>query len=132
MLASARCWRPTFSRQQSYRTTRRTQPASTGLHPVSSHSGQDIPELSLGARLDLPHALAREMQPVADFLQRARLVVFQAEAEPHHLALLAVEIVQRAGELVEIRLMNHRIVDRRDVLLHQHVAAFPPTLVSAA
>src|SRR5437899_12650753 len=106
MLASARCWRPTCSRQQSHRTTRRTPPASTGLHPVSSHRGQDIPELFLRARLDLPHALAREMQPVADFLQRAWLVVFQAEAETHDLLLLAVEIVQRVGQLVEIGLMD--------------------------
>src|SRR5437016_13759558 len=106
MLASARCWRPTFSRQQSHRTTRRTPPASTGLHPVSSHRGQDIPELFFRARLDLPHALAREMQPVADFLQRAGLFVFQAEPEPHHLTLLAVEVVQRYRQLVEMRLWD--------------------------
>jgi hypothetical protein len=47
------------------------------------------------ARLDLPDALAREMQPVADLLQRARLLALEAEAQPDDLALPAVEIAQR-------------------------------------
>src|SRR5206468_12174502 len=46
------------------------------------------------ARFDLPHALARQVQAIADLLQRARLVVLEAEPEPNDLAFLAVEIAQ--------------------------------------
>ena len=50
------------------------------------------PEFFLRARFDLPYALARQVKTVADFLQRVLLIVFEAEAEPHDLALLAVQI----------------------------------------
>src|SRR4051812_19820637 len=55
-----------------------------GFQPVSSHSGQGmsvemaaklnrLPQLAFGARLNLPDALARQVQPIADFLQGPRL-----------------------------------------------------------
>src|SRR6195256_6315778 len=109
--STSRC-RPTFSRQQSQRTTRRTvltaaieapvveapgtsaDPRSiaspAGFQPVSSQRGQGmsvevtakldrLTQLALGARLDLPDALAREVQAVADLLQGLRLIVFETE-----------------------------------------------------
>src|SRR5947208_15802254 len=107
-----------------------------GFHPVSSHRGQGIvgiqgapasvqmaaqlcaaPQLVLRARLDLPDALARQMQPVADLLQRARLVVFEPESQPHDLALLAVEITEGGLELAASGLMNHLVLDWRDAVL---------------
>src|SRR5580704_11738720 len=60
------------------------------------------PEFLLRAGLDLPHAPARQAHPIADLLQRPRLVVFQAEAQSHDLALLAVQVAHRSRELVEI------------------------------
>src|SRR6266849_2572556 len=80
------------------------------------------PQLVLRARLDLPHALAREVQPIADLLQRPRLVVFETEPQPHDLALLPVEIPQRLGELVEIGLMNHLVDDRGHAVLLEQIA----------
>src|SRR5215813_5195292 len=96
MPAAARRSATTRSRQQSQRTTRRTVPSSTGFQPVSSHCGQGIDpilsvemraefcgtaQLVFRARLDLAHALAREVQAIADLLQRARLVVLEAVAQ---------------------------------------------------
>ena len=79
-------------------------------------------QLFFRARFDLPDALAREMQLVADLLQRARLVVFEPEPQAHDLPLLAVELAERRRELVEIRLMDHLVLDRRDAVLLEHVA----------
>ena len=62
------------------------------------------------------------MQPVADLLQRARLVVFEAETQPHDLALLAVEITEGGLEPGEIGPMNHLVLDRRDAVLLDEVA----------
>src|SRR4051812_38389306 len=54
------------------------------------------PQLLFRARFDLPDALAREAEHVADFLQGARLAVaIETEAQRHHLALLVVELVER-------------------------------------
>ena len=58
-------------------------------------------QLVFRTRFDLTDALARQVETIADLLQRVRLVVFEAEAEAHHLALLAVEVEERRGELVE-------------------------------
>src|SRR5437660_10327484 len=76
----------------------------------------------LRARFDLADALARQAETVADLLQRVLLVVFETEAKPHHFALLAVEIAERARELFEVRLMDHFLVDR-DLILREQVAA---------
>src|SRR4029453_12171664 len=119
MLASASRSRPTRSRQHSQRTTRRIPFSSTGIQPVSSQCAHVIrqpvpprgprgplievtpelrrsPQLFLGARLDLTDSLARQVQAVPDLLQRVLLIVFEPEAQRHHLAFLAVEIRQRA------------------------------------
>src|SRR5437763_15450741 len=139
MFASASRVCPTCSRQQSQRTTRRTpvDGSSIGFQPVSSHSGQDIElilsvegraescraaQLVFRARFDLAHALARQVQAIADLLQRARLVVLETEPEPDDLALLAVEIAKRFGELVEVGLMNHLVFDRGHPVLLDEIA----------
>src|SRR5258705_3809440 len=124
MRTSARACLAAFSRQHSQRTTRRTLFSSTGFQPVSSHSGQGIdpilsvqvraqvgrtPQLVFRARFDLPHALAREVQLVANLLQRARLVVSEPEPQAHDLPFLAVELPERRGELVEVRLTDHLV-----------------------
>src|SRR5205814_863729 len=105
MFAAVRRLRPASSRQQLQRSTRRTPSRSTAFHPVSSQSGQGIgrsvevrpqplgsAEFFLRPRFDLADALARQVQPLADLLQRTRLVVFQPEAQADDFALLAVEI----------------------------------------
>src|SRR5579862_3177908 len=104
MFASASRERPTCSRQQSQRTTRRTPDgSSTGFQPVSSQMGQGIlvqpaaklrrsPELVFRLGFDLPDAFACQVQPVADRRERQRFVVVEAEAETDHLALAAVEV----------------------------------------
>src|SRR5262245_17702484 len=130
MFESASRCRPTRSRQQSRRATRRIgacpgpgDGSSTGFQPVSSQMGHGIgesrraglrlliqmapqfrgaAELFFGPRLDLPHALARQVQAIPDLLQRVRLVVVEAEAQADDLALLAVQIAQRLSELVEV------------------------------
>src|SRR5665213_4198089 len=64
MLAWARRWRLTLSRQQSQRTTR----SPSGFQPVSSHNGQDmsvqmaakavgLPRRAVGARLNFVERL---------------------------------------------------------------------------
>src|SRR5258706_11264632 len=143
--STSRC-RPTFSRQQSHRTTRRTvltaaieapvveapgtsaDPPSiaspAGFQPVSSQRGQGmsvevtakldrLPQLALGARLDLANAFAREVQPVTDLLQCPGLVVFETESQPDDLPLLPVEPAQCVGKLVQIVLMDQVVGDAR-------------------
>src|SRR5206468_409340 len=68
------------------------------------------PQLLFRARFDLTNTLAREVQAIANLLQRPWLVVSQAEPETHDLALLAIELEQGAGELVEIALVDHLVV----------------------
>src|SRR6188474_2737978 len=79
-------------------------------------------EFFLRPRFDLPHALARQAQLVADLLERARTIVAEPEPQADHDPLLAVEIAQRRGELVAFGLPDHRFLDRRDAVLREQVA----------
>src|SRR4030081_667862 len=80
------------------------------------------PKFLFRARFDLPHALARQAHPISDLPERPGLVVLQAGAQAHDLALPAVQIAQRRGELVEIGLMNHLLLNWRHLLLWQRIA----------
>src|SRR5205823_4802344 len=98
----------------------------TGHRPIPSIQVRAqlrrAPQLVLRARFDLPDAFAREVQTIADLLERARLVVLEPEAEADDLALLAVEIRERCCELVEVRLVDHLFVHRRDAVLLEQIA----------
>src|SRR5437879_5119827 len=80
-----------------------------------------MPKLALGARFDLPHALPREMERVADFLERPRLVIAKPEAQPHDLLLFPIEIADGARQVVEPALLDDGLVDR-DAVRGQRVA----------
>ena len=54
-------------------------------------------QLAEGFGLDLPHAFAGQAQRLADFLERARLVVVQAEPHPQHGRLARVHRLQHAA-----------------------------------
>src|ERR1700730_10784037 len=180
MFEAASRSRPTRSRQQSQRTTRRPPwsfptgppgppgcpgpglPASrarplgrrpearelsgrpgspASFQPGSSQRGHALSvevavqllrpaQLVLRPRFDLPDALAGQVEPVADLLQRPRLIVFETEAETNDLALLAVELEQRRGEIVEIRTADHLVLDR-DGVERQRVAQLARASVAA-
>src|SRR5256885_12320027 len=90
------------------------------------------PQLVLGAGFNLADALARQVKTIADFLQRARLIVSEAEAQAHDLALLAVEIEQRRGELVEVGLMDHLLVGGRHAVLLDQIAELTGAAVATS
>src|ERR671918_610747 len=48
------------------------------------------------------------MEAIADFLEGAGLVVFEAEAQPDNLALLAVEVAERRHQIGEIGPVKQR------------------------
>src|SRR5262245_63082537 len=152
MFALARRSRPIFSRQQSQRTTRRgrSTPSPSDFQPVSSQRGQDmlgaasglvlsvqvpaqtfgVPKLDLRARLELPHTLPRKMKIVTNLLECPRLIIAQAETQPHDLLLLAIEVAHRLSQIVEAPLFDHGLVDR-DIVCRQRVAELACALVAS-
>ena len=61
--------------------------------------GTHAAQLLEGAKLDLPHALAGDLEPLADFFERVRVAVIEAEAHPHHVPLTRGQLVQNGVEL---------------------------------
>ena len=88
-----------------------------------------MPKLALGARLKLPHALPGQVERVADFLKRPRLVVAKPKALPHDLLLFPIEIADGARQIVKPVLLDDRLVDR-DVVGGQRVAQLARARVS--
>ena len=60
-----------------------------------------LPQLALGARLDLPDALAREVQAVADLLQGSRFVVFESE-DGANLMVQGIKAQQESGQELQV------------------------------
>ena len=87
------------------------------MEPTSQFGGS--PELVFRPRLDLTDALARQVETVPDFLQRARLVIFQTEPQTDDFPLLPVEIAQGGGELVQVGLI---IISIGHPILRDHLA----------
>src|SRR5262249_59350450 len=105
-------------------------PVKTSRPVQVSAESRRAGQLFVRALFDLTHALSRQVEPIANLLQLVLLVVFEAEAQADDFALLAVEIRQRAGELVEIRLMDHLFVDA-DFVERQELGQLPLAVAAA-
>src|SRR5262245_32083763 len=95
------------------KTERRTSCAAlTKRYSIGVHA---LIELAERLALDLPYALARQAQPLADLFQRLRLFVVQAEAHPQHGRLAFVHLVEQVKNVVQIVSLDHLRVRRLGV-----------------
>src|SRR6185295_2945941 len=74
-------------------------------------------QLLLGPALDLPHALAGELEPLPDLLQGPRVVAVEAEAQADHLALLSLEAGHHVADLLLHVVPDERELGRRHGVL---------------
>src|SRR5215468_9674666 len=72
-----------------------------------------VPELPQGLRLDLPDALARDVEGAADLLERVLGAVAHAEAHLEHLLLARRQRLQDAARLL-LQVRHEHRVDRRE------------------
>ena len=74
----------------------------TGLFEVVAEflAAGRVPQLRERLRFDLPDALARHAELLADLFERARLTVDQTEAQPDHFLLATGERVEHGFELL--------------------------------
>ena len=69
-------------------------------------------ELLQGLGFDLPHALARQADLLADFLERQRLAVIEAEAELENLRLAAIDFCKQHVNRFDFIASQHDVVGR--------------------
>src|SRR6266850_6657820 len=94
-LAALSRLRPPVPPQRSPALARRSEE----IRGVDSPRTEQAAQLAQSRGLDLPYALAAEIQALADCLQRLRLLAFQPEAPAQHRALVGGEIVQHGDEV---------------------------------